>query len=277
MTMTHDKISWVASYPRSGNTWVRFLFGAYAHGVTSNWTVCNYAITDVHPFLAEGARKGWTPEEILNEIVGRFGSMKESIYRPRHLVLKTHFKWTDQHPFRARTHKVIHLIRHPKDVLLSALNFHEVVKAKNLPPEPEAARRFIETGGDPTWLRVRYGTWFEHYESWRTNTAYPRLLVRYEDLKRDTLGEFLRMVEFMDLPVDEARARRAVEQTTLEQMRRLEMEARAKKRFFDAKKGRYFVHKGSSGQSLRHLGEDLDDAFDERFAPWLEATGYAPA
>ena len=272
-----EEIVWVASYPRSGNTWVRFLFGAYAHGVVPNWSICNYAIADIHWWIFEARRKGYDEAETLQHIAERFERLPASEYRSDYLVSKTHFKWSSRHPFLDRTSKVIHLVRHPKDVLLSSLNYHKLVKNTTLPPEPEAARRFIKAGGDPTWVKLKYGTWFEHYESWSTNTLYPRLFVRYEDLKKDTLGEFIRMIDFLGLPVDEDRARLAVEQTSLKEMRRLEVEAREKKAFFDAQEGRYFTHKGASGQSLNHLGEDLDALFDERFAPWLEATGYIDA
>ena len=274
-TASDEEIVWVASYPRSGNTWVRFLFGAYAHGIVSDWSICNYAITDIHWWIFEARRQGYDEAETLRRIAERFEKLPVSAYRSAYLVSKTHFKWSPRHPFLDRTSKVIHLVRHPKDVLLSSLNYHKLVKNTTLPSEPEAARGFIKSGGDPQWLKLKYGTWFEHYESWSLTGLYPRLLVRYEDLKRDTLGEFIRMIEFLGLPVDEERARLAVEQTSLKEMRRLEAEAREKKHFFDAQEGHYFTHKGATGQSLSHLGDDLDALFDERFAPWLEATGYS--
>ena len=271
---TDEEIVWVASYPRSGNTWVRFLFGAYAHGIVPNWSICNYAVADIHWWIFEARRQGYSEAETIEHIAERFERLPASEYRSDYLVSKTHFKWSPRHPFLDRTSKVIHLVRHPKDVLLSSLNYHKLVKNTKLPPEPEAAHRFIKAGGDPLWIKLKYGTWFEHFESWSTNTLYPRLFVRYEDLKKDTLSEFIRMIDFLGLPVDEERARLAVEQTSLKEMRRLEVEAREKKAFFDAQEGRYFTHKGASGQSLGHLGDDLDALFDERFAPWLEATGY---
>lgn len=275
MALTDKEIVWLASYPRSGNSWVRFLFGAYAHGGAHHWTICNYAISELHVWLNEGKRNGWDYDEVLRRAVEMLESFPASAYRPRQLALKTHFKWSPEHIFQDRTRKVIYLLRHPKDVLLSWLNYQELVKRKNRSPETDAAHRFIEAGGDPLWVRD-YGTWFEHYESWNRDPQHPTLLIRYEDLKRDTLNEFLRMITFLGLPVDEERARRSIAVTSMQKLRQLEVAAREQGTFFDAKEGRYFIHKGASGQSLCHLGEALDEAFDQRFAPWLEASGYLP-
>ena len=200
--------------------------------------------------------------------------LPETKFRPAALFSKTHFTYDVRHPFLDQTSKVIHLVRHPKDVLLSALNYRRLVKTPNLPSDQELAQQFIDLGGDQSFLNLGYGTWFEHYKPWSSCSRYPIYTLRYDDLRQDTHGEFSKLLKFLELPYDSERANKAVEQTRLSSLRKLEVNARENDRFFDAEKNRFFTHKGVSGQTLQHLGADLDQKFDERFAHWLQASGY---
>ena len=273
MSIDDKKTTWLASYPRSGNTWVRFLFGVYANSDVDDWATCTFAIADLHWWIWNSNIASKSKNELICEMDAKFSEMPNSAFRYPNYFCKTHFTWSEMHPLSEITDKVIHLVRHPKDILLSSINFHHLCKEENLPSENEAARNFIDVGGDPAWARIGYGTWFEHFNSW-ASIDRPRLLVRYEDLKRDTLSEFVRMLEFLGLPIDMQRARLAVQQTTYTEMRRLEVKARNENRFFDAKEGRYFTHRGKSGQSLSEIAADLDELFDAKFSPWLDATGF---
>ena len=125
--------TFLVSYPKSGNTWVRFLLANLIH---PNETVSFANINRLLP--APGV------------ITKRF---LKSVPRPR--ILKSH------EPFDARFRKVIYLVRDPRDVAVS--EYHFDLKKRYIEPDvtlEQFVERFIKgtTAG--------YGSWWEHAASW---------------------------------------------------------------------------------------------------------------
>lgn len=264
---------WLASYPRSGNTWLRFLLSVYVYGEPSHWRSCNWGATDINWWFCNGEQDSKTcSNQILAKIVAYFDQLPESRYRCSEYFGKTHFKFDSGHPFVDSTSRIVHLVRHPKDILLSSLNFHRLTKSSDVSAE-EYAKSFISTGGNAAFLQQNYGTWFENYLSWQKGHDYPTHLVRYEDLKRDTVGEFSQIIEFLGIVLDPQRVKWAVEQTRFENLRKLELAARSEKLLPD-RDGHFFINKGQTGQLLSAIAPGLDRLFDERFCSWLEFAGY---
>lgn len=266
------RIVWLASYPRSGNSWLRFQLGAYACGKAESWTVCNAASFDLHNLLGAAKHEDHDLVELARSVRDRSSAMPHSVYRAGEACIKTHFKWSLGHPWREHTEKVIYVLRHPRDVLLSAINYLQLMR-KDSGSAREAAWEFVRNGGVPRW-RKHFGSWYEHYESWTTIRDYPALLLRYEDLKRDPLAEFVRVIRFLELPLDIDRAKKAVAETLVDKVRKLEVDFRSRHELPQFRKGLYLVREGKTDQSLARIDPDLDSAFDRAFAEKLKATGY---
>src|SRR4051794_40522284 len=130
---------WIASYPRSGNTWLRFLLCAYLQGAARDSQEMESRIPNLHRGNIDQA---WAHDPVLG---------------------KTHLSWNERHPHRPESRGCIYLIRHPKDVLLSNLNYSKLQR------EAEGDRAFvldfIRCGGVPGW-REDLGSWEEHAGSW---------------------------------------------------------------------------------------------------------------
>lgn len=258
------RVVWIASYPRSGNTWVRFLLYAYLHGPIRASIDVGRAVPNIHrPVEINPALQAAKPGE--------------------RLLIKTHGLPDHRHPLLDKTEAFIYVIRHPRDVLLSGINIHKRSAASF--NEREYAFAFIKHGGDLLWNRFGFGFWESHAAAWLDSPRWPRVIVRYEDLVRDPRPSLASMATLLGETPDPARLDRAVADASFERMRELEEEDRAKPlahglfmKPANAQGGeppRNFVNKGKSGQSLAHLGPDLDGLFDERFAPALGRFGYA--
>lgn len=255
-------IVWLASYPKCGNTWVRFMLYAYLYGPPRASLDVARKIPDLHrPLPVDPPEPG------------------------RATLAKSHLMLTERHPNLARTERAIHVIRDPRDVALSALHYRKLGGAERL-DEGGYLRSFIRSGGDPDWLAQGFGTWAGHARSWRDTDRFPVLGVRYEDLKADPRAELERMVAFLGEPLEEARAAEAIAASSFESMRALEIREKHRgakgggdKRLFvgDAKatrRGVYFINKGASGQSLDTVAGGLDDAFERAFGVDMAAFGY---
>lgn len=267
----HMAIVWLSSYPRSGNTWLRFLIQAYARGGPVESLRLNAEIPDLH-------RRGVTVDADAAERV----------------AVKTHYVWTPGHPMAARTAGAVYILRHPKDVLLSFLAYRKLNRV--LPPDDrEMDRRyalmFCKGLGDYLWVKAGMGSWVEHYRSWGSGFPHRRVVVRYENLQSAPEVELRPVLEVLGLEMDEARLAAAIESCRFSVLREVEeKEKRGRAEhggpaLFEGRpelmeRGLRFMSEGRSGRTLAHLGEDVEEAFDAAFAPYLEELGYeatAPA
>lgn len=270
------EVVWIASYPRSGNTWLRFLLDACLFDTPPRQLAdVGRSSLELDWWLDAVRRHGYSEDAILR--AGR--RLRDHHGRPpgvpRDVHIKSHFVWGPDHPLVSRTLRTVYLVRDPRDVLLSGMNFAELTLDTTIEDPRAYAYRFIEAGGDPTWVANGYGAWEQHAASWLSDPAMPTLVVRYEDLKADTAAELTRILGFLGFPADLARIRRAVAQCTLDRLRSLEMATRSGGGMHTLRRAdRFFFHQGRSGQSLLALGEDVERAFVERFGPAMARFGY---
>jgi len=181
----------LVSYPKSGNTWIRFL-------------VANF----VHP---EAAVTLLSADRLIPNVDGQSKRYFKRMPRPR--IIKSH------HPFHPSYKRVIYVVRDPRDVVLS--QYHYQIKRGVLPegsPIEPFVSKFVTGEVCP------YGSWGENVASWlaarRTNPDF--VLILYEDLLRQTPNELARMAKLLKIEPAADRLALAVERSTADRMRQLE-------------------------------------------------------
>ena len=197
LTVFSDDV-FIVSYPRSGNTWTRFLIG-------------NLLYQD-DPITFSNV------ESRIPEIY--FNPDHEMRRLPRPRILKSH------ECFQPRYRQIIYIVRDPRDVCVS--NYHHNVKAGNIPdnyPMDEFVPRFLQAEFD-----TQFGSWADNVGSWlamRENSE-SFLLLHYEDVKQDATREltkvanFLHHFSFRNIEATPERLARAIALSTPERMRELE-------------------------------------------------------
>jgi hypothetical protein len=182
----------LVSYPKSGNTWTRFL-------------IANLVFPEKQPDFAN-----------LNELIpdpeGLSKRHLENMPRPRYI--KSH------QYFDPRYKKLIYIVRDPRDVVLS--EFHFDIKRRAISedyPLQQFVSRFVR--GE---LNHPYGTWGENAASWfYTRRQGPQfLLVRYESLQSQAIDEMEKIAEFLGVSADPERIAFAIQQSSADRMRELE-------------------------------------------------------
>ncbi|GAA4471942.1 sulfotransferase domain-containing protein [Phytohabitans houttuyneae] len=261
-------LAWIASYPRSGNTWTRILLANYLQDEQVELEMNR--LRAMHPGV---------PDLFHVFSQGRLLPLDD----PRPRAVKTHFlPGVDVlRPYRDATRKVLYLVRNPRDVILSVERFLHVSPAR----KADFARNFIAHRGLSIWRRTGFGSWPQSLREWtspeRLRQHFPNAdvcVVRYEDMKQDTVAALRKMVDFLgfDTPADPERVRRAVAHSALDKLRAAErrVEPPAAERF-------PFFGPGLSGQSLAGYGADVEEAYrrllkqDEEFSALVEKYGYA--
>jgi hypothetical protein len=195
----NDKDVLFASFERSGNTWLRFV-------------LMEILTTDNAGFLN------------VNQILPEMGTHRESkpVLPNGGRLIKTHEQ------YRSEYNRAIYLMRDLRDVMLSNWARDKEMGFSQYFDNGQGMDGYIESfvQGKVT----RFGSWQAHVDSWLNCPLAKNvnlLVVRYEDLRKDTETGLLEMLEFLGIPADRERVRLAVENNSLRAMR--EKEEKAKK------------------------------------------------
>jgi len=255
-------VVWLASYPKSGNTWLRFLLYCYLYGTPDDTSQVATKIPDLH-------RLG--PEALTN--------------RKGNVLCKTHFLPAQGHPHIAETKGFVYLIRNPRDVLLSALNYKRTL-GKLDETDEQFALRFIDNMGAPDWRQHGYGSWVEHVSYWMGAAAkLPHLILRYEQMKADPIPALEETLRFLGITPDPERVASAVEASSFSSMKNMEKTERDEGKttgFFMAQyagrggnEGGMFMNQGRSDQRLSVISEEVAERFEARFGSVARLLGYS--
>lgn len=252
-------ILWLASYPKSGNTWLRVFLVQYRLGVDEpvdlNTLPGDPIATCLHQFAEES---GLVPEEIGAAQAER---MRPAVYRraaraetSRDLLVKVHDRFGASVFPADVSGGAVYVLRNPLDVACAARAFFgfatldESVAFLERPGARLAGEHHIVT---------RLGTWSEHVESWTGGLPrFPVHVVRYEDLLERPEETFASVVAFVGLPLDRERLARALRWSRFEVLQQQERQ----RGFREAAPGVSFFRKGRAGA----WREELDPAQIER-------------
>ncbi len=266
MTADNKSIIWIASYPKSGNTWVRFLACNLLFGPQDSAAAFSQLAPDVHE-LRELPR----------------------LLAPR-MLMKTHFQFSERMPLASETAGAVYIVRHPADVLLSNFHYSQRSGAKGS-DERGALDRYVEqflgNRGDPRWRQLGMGTWDENVRSWiSAPLPFPILTLRYEDLLARPMVEAARLQQFLALQRTAAEVARAVAASSFERLRAIEESDIAARRvgiFYkpylqpSIRAGRRFMRAGRGEEGRGTLTERQRRLTAEVFAATMQACGYEAA
>lgn len=244
------RVVWLASFPKSGNTWMRaiitalrthpHLFGVdqlssgsqpnhvgmslNAFGLDARWLTPTEIDTLRHALIT---RTGVIPEltgddesDDLSEVMER---MSAPMFRKTHEVFRPGEPPIEPFPVEA-TRAAILIVRDPRDVTCSFAPFF----GQSLEQAVESlAREGSETHANPALTQTAqpWGTWSTHTQSWlASDVPFPVHLVRYEDLKTDPISTLLPVFNSVGLMCTEDELEAAIARTRFEKLQQAETE-----------------------------------------------------
>jgi aryl sulfotransferase len=267
------KIVWLDSYPKSGNTWVRFV-------VTS-------LLTGRNTFPEDNRSMFDDVNEVIPDVDDPNFSFEKYATTDR-VFLKSHEALKDGEPAsRARlgiptttpTERAVYIVRNPLDMVASTWN-HLCVNQGEEPPVFADLFKAVSERGEFFPGDDQYGKWDQHVDSWtKQPTAFPLLVLRYEDLLADAVGSFQKVAEFLQIDCRPARVREAVESFSFQRLRaredelvRLGAETRFQKK--GRKAGFRFFNEGRPATHKTMLTPEQAEMVRARFARTMAELGY---
>ncbi|WP_271078519.1 sulfotransferase domain-containing protein [Aurantiacibacter sp. MUD61] len=278
---TDGKIVWLASYPKSGNTWLRFLLG-FALGLSDEDEDAFSPVSGIsssrHYFDSVLALD--THELTRNEIdrarPGVYGFLHQHAQSLQ--FVKAHDRYRvlpdGRAIFPARCSRAaIYIVRNPLDVAvsyahhLSNEDHADVVDAMSTPNR-------IIGGGTKEQIEQDLGDWSGHFRSWTLQGKIPVLVIRYEDMKENTELELRRIFRFLEISEDAFAMplSQAVEKADFTRLQELERE-----RGFAEKpvRARSFFRSGRVGDGCRVLPAELIARIVDEHGEVMRELGYS--
>jgi len=266
------RIVWLASYPKSGNTWARMLLAHYFLPPGEAPDINNlrkFTTADVRQdFFDRAAGRAFVARD-----VGEWLRMRPKALRliagskPGHHFVKTHcqvlqLEGIDLIPPEV-TAAAIYLMRNPFDLAPSFAR-HQGVDIDTAIGRLTHPETLMAT---PSNLVEVLGRWDDHVRGWTEAPGLPRHVMRYEDLLASPEKAFRGLLRFLKAPVKDGPLRRAVRATSFDALRRQEDE----KGFIERppQMDRFFA-RGEAGAWREDLTPGQVARLREAFLPMLE-------
>ena len=233
----------ILSFPKSGNTWTRFLIANLLHPKEP----VNFGNID----------------RLIPELEGLTKRQLERLPRPR--IMKSH------EYFDARFRKVIYIVRDPRDVVVS--QFHFFRKRRRIADDysiEQFVSRFVAGATSD------YGSWSDNVASWlATRQNSPSfLLLRYEDMLARTGEELTRVASFLGVRATPDLLAQAVERCSADQMRKLEGTNATAMVIKDMRQDIPFVRAAKSGGWRTELPEPAIAHLEAQWGHLMTYLGY---
>ena len=270
-------IIWLASYPKSGNTWVRSIISSlvYSKDGIFNFELLKKIqqfpnkdhflnLTDKFQDIHE-LKKFWVlAQEKINI------NDKVNFFKTHHINCKI-----DNYPFtnKDNTLATIYIVRDPRNLINSFSNHYSMDKkeAKKHLLSPKFVTGTILKENKKNNVFTILGSWKDHFNSWTKNNSNV-LIIRYEDLLLNTITEINKIIKFINnyiyFDYDDKKIDNILKTTSFDKMKEMENnfgfeEAVQDKRNLGNKKKFFHLGKDNKWETFleRNEADEIENAF----------------
>ncbi len=246
-TTVSRRDAFLVSYPKSGNTWLRFML----------------------THLLSGSEADFDRD---STVIGEVGSHRATptVLPAGGRMIKSHEPYSG--PQKRFYRKAIYLVRDGRDVAVSY--YYTLIRRELFSGEfSPFLRLFLDGGVDG------YGPWHRHVESWLGSPLEQSgslLVLKYEELLKEPVQNVSAAMEFLGKPVSRTRVEETVDAYSADRMRERERQSRFHE---DQKRSDImFVRTAGSGDWARTFGTEDEELFAQVTGDLLPRLGYtAPA
>jgi hypothetical protein len=273
---------WLASYPKSGNTWARVFLSNLAAIMADEAATAD--LKSIARFSHSANYQtyfkqilGFTPTaRHANEIAATRAKVQQTIAEAHEglVFLKTHNALANDrgHPLFnfAVTSGAIYIVRNPLDVAISLAQHAgdsldkaiEVMASEN-----------VETQVDDTFVNEIWSSWSRHVWSWTRNPHPAIRVMRYEDMLDDPLTSFTALARHLQLAATPDQVALAVERASFDKLQDEEAREGFKEK---PERAERFFREGRAGQWRELLSQQQIDRIAGAHREQMARFGYWP-
>ncbi len=268
-----QRIIWLASFPKSGNTWTRSFLAQALMPPGEAPDINNlrkFTTSDIRQdFFDKAAGRPYRAPDFDDWLKTRVKAVRLiAASKPGHHFVKTHCQILRIGQIDviepAVTAAAVYILRNPFDVAPSyarhmGVGIDEAIGMMENPKMLNASE---------TQIFEVVGRWDDHVASWTEAPGLPRHVMRYEDMTADPERAFRGLLKFLQAPVPDGRLRKALRATSFEKMKRQEEEKGFVER--PPKMQTPFFTKGKAGAWREDLTPAQVARIREAFLPAIE-------
>ena len=280
-----NKIIWIASYPKSGNTWLRYFLGNYYFNNKDNF----------EPEIIKNIKKFHLDKELIKSNfhnqdfiknpynVSKYwieSQKKLEIKQGNVVFLKTHNALinieNNEFTNSDLTLAIIYIIRDPRDVVVSYSKYRHLDYDKTIEHMigSKANVPFVRDAKDVSNIEIT-GSWAFHYNSWKDGiSVIPRIIIKYEDLLSNSEKIFTNIIKFlsniMKLEVNYKKIKSSNNLSKFTKLKNFE----EKNNFFENNSSENFFRIGKSGNWKKELNKDQIKKIEDSFKNEMINLGY---
>ena len=273
-------IIWIASYPKSGNTWLRAFLCSYFYmdlekenfnfdklsKITLFPRIENFEDIGVTPKTFEEVTKAWIPAQ------NKINSNNKVNF------LKTHngfgslnnCNFTD----RKNTLGAIYLVRDPRDVLMSLSKHLNKNISECLKIILHKNHMGVLQGTKNVFGEMR-GNWAQNYNSWKNFNIREKIIIKYEDIIENPFYNFSKIINFINklfkVEINEEKIKKCIEICKFQNLQNLE-----KKIGFveNLEKNELFFNKGQIKKWQNKIDKKILYEIEKNFGKEMKELGY---
>ena len=277
-------IIWIASYPKSGNTWVRSFLSAYYFSKDGVFDIKNLTRIEDYPnkqFFSQTVKEG--------EIHNHWEESQKKINKEGKVkFLKTHNSLIKAfgNDFTQPKYSlgVIYIVRDPRNVITSVKNHNDFSNY-------EEALKFMQNDNailnDYKHLKnyaktTIINSWRINYQSWIQNNFYRRLTIKYEDMISKPHEVFRDLVVFVNTlcrfneGINSLKLNNSIETTSFDKLKNIENQGNFSESVYSLKDKRKikFFYQGPNNDWRKNLDQNMIKKMNEYYKEDLTKLGY---
>lgn len=258
-----NKIIWLASYPKSGNTWFRaFLSALMGEGkieINNMKTDGIFSSREIFDLITDLDSRDLYDEEIKNMLPDVYRQLAAE--RKQTQLVKVHdaYAWNDNNEAIIPadvTHCAVYIIRNPLDVVASLANHNgsTIDEAITLMNNKNGCLAYQRNNLNiANQLRQLMYDWSSHVTSWTELPDFPVYVIRYEDMLADPFNTFNNALKAIGWNYPKEKIEAAINASSFDKLKSQEKEAG----FYEkSKKSPEFFRGGVSGNWRKELNDE---------------------